>query len=54
MLRQKLLCWHWLSTCIILVAININIDCAVIERLAENRVQEKNAVFNDMMYTSAS
>jgi hypothetical protein len=36
-----------------LVAININIDYAIIERLAENPLQEKIAVFYDMMYTSA-
>jgi hypothetical protein len=30
------------------MAINYNIDCAVIERLAENPLEEKNAVFYDV------
>ena len=30
------------------MANNININCALIERLAENLLQEKNAVFNDV------
>jgi hypothetical protein len=32
----------------------ININCAVIKRLAENPLQEKIAVLYVMMYTSAS